>query len=559
MTKIRSLIFREFKVCQKLYIIRFPVLFAFYVFAIVGTFLFTNLFEEMPEKENMVKSFTEMFSMLIILYSTMVFAEDNTFKSDLNSGWNNYSYALPLTAFDRAAVKLIRFISTLGISVLLGMVCVIMINKIAGTQFQIAYVIIQFIFLDLLLFSKIIINFFVLRARNTDEYKKMQDKGGLICIASIVCIALVIMKCVGFDFAALVNSDSNEPLSFGILSMMTGEMLLWIIPLTLVLFAVYFAVVYHHLQYAYLRETLIKSNLSRSNEHTHAAEFDTLHNDQRVPDGAKIKKTTVKAEKAIDLAAPHCEPVGFLYKELRQNMKSICAVILLPFFILIFVTACIAIISLSEEYGGDGWIIKTLTSDVIRIVSVALGFFSVSGLLLSVFHGDDKKLWAYFTASAPMGVKKFLYTKYVLSFAMCGLYFVSSYVAETLLATVSWFALGEEIMSFTSIFIIIFFALILQNSFSIPMMLRFGEKKGSIINLIIILCLAIAAILVLSFIPREIQDKVFAWLANFMTGDHSDLTMLLLGIFPGFSVGAYILSYKVSCKIFMKGVNEYDK
>ncbi|MGN0656689.1 MAG: ABC-2 transporter permease, partial [Ruminiclostridium sp.] len=157
------------------------------------------------------------------------------------------------------------------------------------------------------------------------------------------------------------------------------------------------------------------------------------------------------------------------------------------------------------------------------------------------------------------GVNKFLYTKYVLSFAMCGIYFVSSYVAETLVATISWFALGEEIISFSSIYVLIFFVLILQNSFSIPMTLRFGEKKGNIINVIIILCLAIAAILVLSFIPRDIQDKVFAWLAGFMTGDHGDLTTLLLGIFPAFSVGAYILSYKVSCKIFMKGVNEYDK
>ena len=66
-------------------------------------------------------------------------------------------------------------------------------------------------------------------------------------------------------------------------------------------------------------------------------------------------------------------------------------------------------------------------------------------------------------------------------------------------------------------------------------------------------------ILVLSLIPREIQDKVFAWLAGFITGDYGDVTMLLLGLFPAFSVGAYILSYKVSCKIFMKGVNEYDK
>lgn len=344
----------------------------------------------------------------------------------------------------------------------------------------------------------------------------------------IACIAFVILKCAGFGPAALFNSDSNEPLSFSIISMLTGEMLLWLIPLTLVLFAVYYAVVRHNSQYA-------------------------------CPGGAKIKKAKVKAEKTTDPAAPHCEPVGFLYKELRQNKKSICAVIILPFLILVFLTGIIAIASLNEENGGDGWIVRTLTSDAIRIVSIALGFFIVSGLLLSVFHGDDKKLWAYFTASAPMGVKKFLYTKYVLSFAMCGLYFVSSYFAETLIATIRWFALGEELISFTSIFILIFFTLILMNSFSIPMMIRFGEKKGSIINLIIVLCIALAAILVLSFIPMDIQDKVFAWLAGFMTGDHSDLTTLLLGLFPAFSVGAYIHSYKVSCKIFMKGVNEYDK
>ncbi len=186
--------------------------------------------------------------------------------------------------------------------------------------------------------------------------------------------------------------------------------------------------------------------------------------------------------------------MGFLYKELRQNKKSICAVIILPFLILVFLTGIIAIASLNEENGGDGWIVRTLTSDAIRIVSIALGFFIVSGLLLSVFHGDYKKLWAYFTASAPMGVKKFLYTKYVLSFAMCGLYFVSSYFAETLIATILWFALGEELISFTSIFVLIFFTLILMNSFSIPMMIRFGEKKGSIIHLIIVLCIALAAI-----------------------------------------------------------------
>ena len=528
MTKFRSLIFREFKVCQKLYIIKFLVLLAFFAFVITGTFLLPGFFSDESEKDSLIKSFSQMFSLIIMLYSTVVFSGDNTFKSDLNSGWNNYSYALPISPSERAAVKIIRMIITLGISILLGMVCVVLVNSIAGTPFKIGYVVIQFIFLDFLLLKEIIVDCFVLRASNFDEYKKMLDKGGLAAIFSMVCIAAAILKLAGFDFAAILDPDSENPLASISKLSIKGSMLLWIIPLTIVLFYVYFAVIKYHTQFAY-------------------------------SGGVRIKKTDVKAEKTTDISAPHSEPVGFLYKELRQNMRSICAVIILPLFLLVFITGCLALVSLNGKYSGDGWIVRTLTSTVFRIVSIAIGYLITSSLLLSVFHGDDKKLWAYFIACVPNGVNKFLYTKYVLSFAMCGLFLVSSYVADTLTATIRWFAFGEEILSFTGILIMIFFALILQNSFSIPMMLRFGEKKGSIINVIIILCLAVAALLILSFIPTEIQDKVFAWLAGFMTGDHGDLTMLLLGIFPAFSVGAYILSYKVSCKIFMKGVNEYDK
>ncbi|MGN0634096.1 MAG: ABC-2 transporter permease [Oscillospiraceae bacterium] len=532
MKKLRSLVFREFKICKKQYITGFLVLLAFYAFIIIGTFFFTDLFSEESGIEVSASSFAQMFSLLIMLYSTIVFAGDNAFKSDLNSGWNNYSYALPVTASERAAVKIIRLISSLGISILLGMVCVVIVNSIAGTPFMIDYVIIQFILLDSLLLAKIIVDCFVLRSRNTDEYKKLQDKGSLTAIFSEVCIAAVVLKCTGFDFAALLDSDSDEPLSFDFISKLSGKMLLWLIPLTIVLFAVYFAVIKYHTQFAYPGGAGIR---------------------------ARVNKADIKVEKTTDLASPHSEPVGFLYKELKQNKRSICAVISLPFFILVFITCCLAIVSLSNEYGGDGWILRTLTSTVFRIVAIAVGFLVTSSLLLSVFHGDDKKLWAYFIACAPNGINKFLYTKYVLSFAMCGLFFVSSYIADTLTATIRWFAFGEEILSFTGILIMIFFVLIFQNSFSIPMMLRFGEKRGAIINVIIILCLAILAIVIFSIIPTAVQDKVFAWLSGFMTGDHGDLTTLLTGIFPILSVGAYILSYKLSCKIFMKGVNEYDK
>ena len=525
MKKFRSLVFRELKICRKWYIVDFLCLFIFSAFIIGATFFINRLFNGLSE--DILKNLTEMFSMVAVLFSTVIFASANPFVSDLNSGWLGYSYGLPITAAERAAVKLICFIGTQTVSMLLGTGCVFLINSAAGSQFQIGYVVLQFIILDVLLLSKIITDFFTLRARNTDEYKKLQDKGGLIFLVVAVIIALITMKCIGFDFGTLLNQDSSQPLSFDIISMLSADMLPLFIALSVVLLALHFAVIYHHLQYSY-------------------------------SGGAKIKAARVKAEAEVKLTAPHSEPIGFLYKEIRQNSKSILAVILLPFIILVFLTMCLFITSLNGS-SGDKSIVEMLTSDEIRLASIAIGFLSVSGLLMSVFHGDDRKLWAYFTACLPCGVNKFLYTKYVLSFAMCGLYFVSSYVAETLVATISWFALGKEITGFTDISVIIFFMLILQNAFSIPTTLRFGEKKGNIINLIAILSVAAAVILILALIPREIQDMVFAWLAGFLTGIHGDLTVLLLGLFPVCSVGAYILSYKVSCKSFMKGVREYDK
>ena len=169
MTKLRSLIFRELKVSKKLYIISFLFLFAFFAFAVGGAFLLSNLFGGLSENGEIIKTFTEVLCELVILCSTVFFADDTTFKSDLVSGWNNYTYILPITATERAIIKLICFIGALTISSLLAIAFAFLINLIAGRQFEIDYVVLLFILIDFILLSKIIIDSFVLRARNTDE------------------------------------------------------------------------------------------------------------------------------------------------------------------------------------------------------------------------------------------------------------------------------------------------------------------------------------------------------------------------------------------------------
>ncbi|WP_432650976.1 hypothetical protein [Huintestinicola sp.] len=129
--------------------------------------MLTHVIEQMPE--DTIRSFTQMFSMLVVVYSAAVFSGDSVFVSNLKSGWHNYSYALPVTAADRGAAKLICFIGTVSISSLLGLGCVFINCCIAGMQFRIEYVVLLFIVIDIILLFRIVMDLFVLRARNTDD------------------------------------------------------------------------------------------------------------------------------------------------------------------------------------------------------------------------------------------------------------------------------------------------------------------------------------------------------------------------------------------------------
>ena len=39
----------------------------------------------------------------------------------------------------------------------------------------------------------------------------------------------------------------------------------------------------------------------------------------------------------------------------------------------------------------------------------------------------------------------------------------------------------------------------------------------------------------------------------------TDISLVLLAVFPYFAVGLYYLSYKLSCKLYLKGAEEYER
>ena len=110
------------------------------------------------------------------------------------------------------------------------------------------------------------------------------------------------------------------------------------------------------------------------------------------------------------------------------------------------------------------------------------------------------------------------------------------------------------------------------NTKSLPFVIRYGSKRGVNIKvaviLIIALCIGIYALFgdISYFMKGEgfvnqIQEAVMNINGNevadkLLKQDASKL--LIASLIPHIIVGLYYLSYRISCKLYLKGTEEYD-
>ena len=139
------------------------------------------------------------------------------------------------------------------------------------------------------------------------------------------------------------------------------------------------------------------------------------------------------------------------------------------------------------------------------------------------------------------------------------LYLAAWYVMDCCLATLRYFAVGEEAPSLLGLYVAVFFLLLLLSALDIPFIVRYGAKKGSIIKLIYMLSQAILFTVIFAMVlPETIRDRLIQKAIDLYHGQVSTGLLLAVGLYPWGALTAYCLSYKLSCKLFLKGVNRYD-
>lgn len=257
---------------------------------------------------------------------------------------------------------------------------------------------------------------------------------------------------------------------------------------------------------------------------------------------------------------------GLLYKELYQNKLYF----ILDFLYAPIIFAFMFIVNgISAVYGGDTFSdgIRIFYEDAENMLNVAIYLMTVlvvDMLIMKSLDCDEMKKWAYFISSTPKLVKSQIYTKYLSVFMHISIMSVSIYVVDLLLCAICNVVLGMVIPSFAVFSVIALYYELFVKAVEIPFIVRFGSKRGNAVKVAMIGGFFVLLMLYFLFGPLPadedaIMEALYQTYEKLINGELNEWVYLVQGILPLAAVGSYILSYFISCKLYLKGVETYDK
>ena len=265
---------------------------------------------------------------------------------------------------------------------------------------------------------------------------------------------------------------------------------------------------------------------------------------------------------------------GLIYKEVRQNRQYLWFVgLFAPLILLLFLLFLLIMAASSDTSFSDLFSDMTLTGENGSQLSMIMFYcgllpFGITGMFsLYLFQQDETKKWGYFTASHPKGIQGAMYAKYAVIFILSVITFVSVTLTEEIIYLLEHLILGAELKDMTSgqiIYVLLFFLQIFLRMFDIPFIVRFGKKRGESVKVMAVGGIFIGAIIYALFGPLPGEDgeffiQLYDWWEKFKEGAAQDWVYFLLAAFLWITIFGYYFSYRLSCKLYMKGVEQYDK
>ncbi len=237
--------------------------------------------------------------------------------------------------------------------------------------------------------------------------------------------------------------------------------------------------------------------------------------------------------------------LGLLYKEFRLNLFQMMVSI-----------GAITFLSLAMLIGVSG------DSSDRELYAILYGFICVAVYIVAgifedgIFAGDERRKWAYYIASTPLEIKGQVGIKYLftLIFAM----FTEAFIITVNSIVLDFNSNGVDI---SLVAITFFYIQLFMHAIEFPLIIRFGGKTGGMFKVGVILLIVVAAFAyflfgdlsalkgIAHFINKLINSEVNPMLVNKIILWSSAGMLAVLPL--------YYLSYRISVKLYLKGVENY--
>lgn len=237
---------------------------------------------------------------------------------------------------------------------------------------------------------------------------------------------------------------------------------------------------------------------------------------------------------------------GLLYKEFHQFKADFYVLAgLLAFFCGLCITSAV---TAEAETPQDLMMAITMISSLIYFLVLFLG----SILCSEFFTKDEKRPWNHFAMSLPLAVKGQVQAKYYAVLVVHLMVLFACFVTDVVIVVVS----GNAQHSAIAVGVIMFSFRMLVMAFEIPFMFRFGAQQGMNVEGAFLTLFFIVLIIYGLFgdISFFLQENV--WKA-FMEWILSGNVIWILALLPYVAAVAYYVSYRISLKLYRKGV-EYS-
>lgn len=528
MSCFKSLLYREFRVSRKSNILRICLSLGwiFLSWLIMISIKNDETINESVMNDNMkfVEAMPVAISIYTIYFLSLANTQGNNHKADVTSRWMQYSYTLPITPFMRTAALSAYRLIFFAAGIIISIINTIVIAAYWNTDLNVSALVYPFVISSILVFFTLPLDFFLFRAKNSMEYKKSSTCANASMVTLIILTVLVLLKSAGFSLFDILNSESNRSLS---LPNFKATDLFWAVPLFIIMCLVSFTVLFHSLK-------------------------DPIAN----------KKAEKKAasEKNISYSLPEAgrlSPKGFVYMELSANRLIIIICILLPFICALLPFIACA----SDVFFGNKSVTEMFMIATSPLVLILMYILAATGMCISIgmlFRNDSKKLFAYFVATTPGGIKTYVRNKYIFCLILNLLFHVGCLVSYGILSAAYHHETGAGLPSPAKYLLYGAFFLIFIFSLDLVLFFRFGMKKASMIRLLSIIGITVIGTIIFCFMSESLRETLMIGLNDIMHGIIPPKAKTLIKFTPVLFAGCYLASMKISRHLYITGAEHYE-